>query len=242
MNSKKLFLWPAILVAAALIVAAALLFLVETTPDNVTPASGEAQSMQSPRSLAPTGGFADSDFGFDRSFSRSLPTGRTALIEGEEPMAAWEKPISDLLDSDDENEEVAVKLAALGPTLPLEGYVECIQHVVNLLDDEQYKLASDMLMNSSLHPEVREVIYSDVLDRPNEVKVPVLLGLLGSYGHPLQAEAREQLQRALGVDLGPDPAAWQGAVAAFLARSAAEEAAAEAAFDDYDGLRRKGEN
>lgn len=155
------------------------------------------------------------------------------MTDVEVAVAPWEKPISDLLDSDDENDVVAAKLAALAPTLPLEGHIESIQHMVNLLDDEHYKLASDMVMNPALLPQVREVIFSDVLDRPNSVKVPVLLALLGSYGHPLQLEAREKMQLLLGADLGSDMGAWQVAAKQYLAASAAEEAAAESAADDF---------
>ena len=147
----------------------------------------------------------------------------------EEP---WEAPINALLDSDDENDVVAARLAALAPTLPLEGQVEAIQHVVNLLDDEQYELARNMALNPGLHPDVREVVFSDVLDRPNEVKMPVLLALLGQPGHPLAGEARQNLQAYVGRDLGPNPADWAAPVQALLAREAAEEAAEET--DDED--------
>jgi len=233
MSSKKLFLWPAILVATALVVGGALLVLVKSVPEVEAPPRGAVAGTPPPRALPVDTGFVGSGLGAGTSFPRPASAGGAAAAANDETMAAWEKPISVLLDSDDENEEVAVKLAALGPTLPLEGYVECIQHMVNLLDDEQYKLATDMLMSPSLQPEVREVIFSDVLDRPNEVKVPALLALLGSFGHPLQGEAREKLQLLIGSDLGDNPVAWQVAATTFLARSAAEEQAAEAASEDF---------
>lgn len=234
MNTPKLFFWPAILVVAAVVVAAAFLTLLKSAPEEVsgTAASAPVSTASPPRAPLADRGFADADFGAGPS--RPFPHGGPLAAEDDEPVQPWEKPINDLLDSDEENDVVAAKLAALGPGLPLEGHVESIQHMVNLLDDEQYKLASDMLMNPSLYPEVREVIFSDVLDRPNEVKVPALLALLGTYGHPLQFEAREKLQLLLGTDLGNDPVAWRGSVATFLARSAAEEAAAEAASDEFE--------
>jgi len=240
MNTGKLFFWPAILVVAAVVVAAALLTLLKSAPEEVSGSAASAPvSTTSPRAPLADRGFADADFGAGPGPSRPFPPGGPLAAEDDEPVQPWEKPINDLLDSDEENDVVAAKLAALGPSLPLEGHVESIQHMVNLLDDEQYKLASDMLMSPSLHPEVREVIFSDVLDRPNEVKVPVLLALMGNFGHPLQREAREKLQLLIGRDLGDNPAGWRGPAQEFLARSAAEDAAADAAADEFERLREK---
>lgn len=146
----------------------------------------------------------------------------------EEPMQPWEAAINRLLDSDEENDKVAAELAALAPTMPLEGQVEAVQHMVNLLDDEQYALARTMLLNPGLHPDLREVIFSDTLDRPNSIKLPILLALLGTAGHPLRAEAHTNLQAVVGRDLGQGSDPWVPVVQQFLAQEAAEEAEAEA--------------
>jgi hypothetical protein len=89
-----------------------------------------------------------------------------------------------------------------------------------------------MLLNPALHPSLREVVFADALDRPNTVKLPVLLALLGSPGHPLRPEAHSNLQVLIGSDLGDNPAVWAGPVGEFLAREAEEDAAVEDALSE----------
>jgi len=186
------------------------------------------------RADSPAGGFA----GVGALTSSNFTTApfNTAQVtppaEVEEPQQPWEIAINGLLDSDDENDKVAAGLAALVPSLPLEGQVEAVQHMVNLLDDERYELARNMLLKPALHPSLREVVFADALDRPNSVKLPVLLALLGSPGHPLRAEAHSNLQVLLGSDLGDNPAVWAGPVGEFLAREAEEDAVAEDALSE----------
>ena len=142
----------------------------------------------------------------------------------EEPEQPWQKAITDLLEADDENDVVAAKLATLLPSLPIEGQTEAAQHMVNLLDDEKYSLASGLLLNASLHPEVLGVIYSDVSDRPNNLKLPILSKLALQFGHPLQSQSRELLLSVLDLDPTAHPFAWDAAIRELLTREAAEQA------------------
>jgi len=221
---NKSFFWPAVLVALAVALAAGLLFFLVAPDVPAPPAAAQDAAPREAREL-PGGGFAAVDSIRPGGTATGLSRGLAAVDEEpEEPEQPWEKAINQLLDSDDENDKVAAELAALAPTMPLEGQVEAVQHMVNLLEDEHYALARNMLINPSLHPDLREVIFSDVIDRPNSVKLPVLVGLLGIYGHPLRAEAHSNLQVLLGSDLGDDPAVWSAPVQAFLAKEAVEEA------------------
>jgi hypothetical protein len=233
MKPGRSFALPALLVFAAVALAAALLFFIGSPEPVPAPDKTVAPPVPQPAGRTP-GGFA----AFDGMPAVTGPGVRgwsgadeddTMEDEFEEP---WEAPINALLDSDDENEVVARKLATLAPTLPLEGQVEAIQHMVNLLDDEQYELARSMVLNAGLHPDVREVVFSDVLDRPNEVKMPVLLAILGQPAHPLAVDARQNLQAYVGRDLGPNPAEWAAQVQALLTQEAAEEAAEQAEDED----------
>ena len=149
-------------------------------------------------------------------------------------MQPWELSINKLLDSDDENNKVAAELAAILPTLPLEGQVEAVQHMVNLTEDDKYSVASNMLLNPGTHPDLRAVIWSDVLDRPNSVKLPVLLAVMAVPGHPLLAEAHRNLREVVGSDFGMNASAWSGPVQSLLAREADEEAQAEAEAEAQD--------
>jgi len=113
-------------------------------------------------------------------------------------------------------------MAALMPSLPIEGQIEAVQHVVNLLDDEQYPLAGRLLLDPSLHPDVREIVFADLLDRASAVRLPVLLALLGTPGHPLHNDARNHLRDTVGSDLGNNPASWNAAVQEVVAKEAAD--------------------
>jgi len=243
--APKAILWPLILVAAAFLLAAILLVFLghpgaEKSPTGNTPstaADGPVKESQDPnRKLRETGGgFADGFVEPSDAITAVWPSGPTPIAETpEEPMQPWEISISKLLDSDDENDKVAADLAALIPTMPLEGQTEAVQHMVNLLEDDKYVLASNMLLNPSLHPDLRAVILADVLDRPNSVKLPVLLAVMAVPGHPSRTEAQRSLAEALGSDFGSDPALWSAPVQSLLAREAEEEAKAEAEAESED--------
>ena len=143
------------------------------------------------------------------------------------PMQPWEEAINRILESDEENQQVATKLMALLPTLPPDGQTEAAQHMVNLTDDESYQNAAAMLLNPATPEDVAEVIYSDVLNRPNTVKLPVMVSILRTPGHRLRDETLSTLQIFLGEDLGDNPEAWNVAVQNYLAKEAQEAAAAE---------------
>lgn len=227
--------WPAVLIGLAVLLASALLVLLRYPEGGERAGEGKDLPADTARERDAGrvgdfvgGGFAD---GFapapDAGFGSLSTSEAGASEEPEEPMQPWELSINKLLDSDDENNKVAAELAAILPTLPLEGQVEAVQHMVNLTEDDKYSLASNMLLNPAIHPDLRAVIWSDVLDRPNNVKMPVLLSLMNVPGHPSRSEAHLKLQEALGRDFGGDAALWSAPVQAFLAREAEEEAKAE---------------
>jgi hypothetical protein len=130
--------------------------------------------------------------------------------------APWEATINAILEAPDDNNQVVLRLAALVPTLPPDGQVEAAQHMVNLLDDENYQTALQMLLNPGMPREVQEVIYSDILNRPNTVKLPAMTALIGAPAHGLREEALNTLQIFVGQDLGNNPLAWKSAVDEFL--------------------------
>ena len=235
----KSLLLPVGLVLAALAVALVMLFVVGA-PEGAPPAAHEGGPLsgESARSTAPlpdAGGFGSSE----RSSSRKVPPAgveaaeeATALEAGldesmDAPMQPWEAAINGILESDEENAQVAAKLQALVPTLPPDAQVEAVQHMVNLTDDESYQNAAAMLLNPATSPEVAEVIYSDVLNRPNTVKLPLMVSVLRTPGHRLRGETLSTLQIFIGEDLGDNPEAWNVAVQNYLVLEGQEAAAAE---------------
>jgi len=231
----KVFIWPAILVTAAILAAAALLLLL--SPPNREAAARapvEVDAPPTPARISPTTNFDQTPPAYSTGAPAVSQPSQPTMMPLEAPTAPWEISINRLLDSEDGNDKVAAGLAALLPTLPLEGQLEAVQHMVNLLDDEQYQLATRLLLDPALHPDLREVIFSDVVDRSNSIRLPALLTLLGTPGHPLQGEARRVLQEAVGSDFGHNPAGWQAAAQVLVDQEAAEEAEVEREDSDED--------
>jgi hypothetical protein len=229
MMSKSLLV-PTGMVLAALVVALVMLFVVGTPEEAPRPPTEDASiSAAAQRELAPLpdgGGFVGGGVSPGRPAAR--PAGDVADADFDEtmdlPMEPWEAAINEILESDVENQQVATQLMALLPTLPSDGQVEAMQHMVNLTDDENYHDATAMLLNPATSEDVAEVIYSDVLNRPNNVKLPVMVSILRTPGHRLRDETLSTLQIFLGEDLGNNAEAWNLAVQNYLTREAQEEA------------------
>jgi hypothetical protein len=235
--APKQLLLPISLVAAALAGAAALLFFTGTPEQSASRPENDVPARPS-QSAASGGGFG-SEESFTPSaseFAQPQPVEQANTSEiadsssgvvDEVPMQPWEMAINKILESDEENQQVAAKLMALVPTLPPDGQIEAAQHMVNLTDDQSYQNAAAILLNPATSQEVTEVIYSDVLNRPNTVKLPLMVSILRTPGHRMRDGAIGTLQVSLGEDLGDNPEAWNAAVQNYLAKEAQEAAAAE---------------
>jgi hypothetical protein len=233
----KSLLLPLIVVVTALVVALLILFSIRTpdVPAKAAPESSKNETVQRPAPMADGDGFgADTAFASPAAAEQALAVEQTQEQQpaeeemlAEVPMQPWEAAINRILESDEENAQVAAQLMALAPSLPPDGQVEAVQHMVNLTDDESYQNAAAMLLNPATAEDVAEVIYSDVLNRPNTVKLPVMVSILRTPGHRLRDETLSTLQIFLGEDLGDNPEAWNAAVQNYLAKEAQEAAAAE---------------
>jgi len=234
----KSFILPGVLVLAALAMATVILLGLRSPEQarDIVPSSPPVPT-RSQVQHPPGDGFGSDPEPFSSSPYLPTPAGEgneaaeTAAVEegvADQQMQPWETAINQILESDEENQQVAMRLLALAPTLPPEGQVEAVQHMVNLTDDDNYQNAAAMLLNPATSEDVAEVIYSDVLNRPNNVKLPVMVSILRAPGHRLRAETISTLQIFLGEDLGDNPEAWNSAVQNLLMREAQEEAAAAA--------------
>lgn len=104
------------------------------------------------------------------------------------------------------------RLAAALPGMPVEGQLEAAQHMVNLLGDEDYSVAANVYFNSAMPEQVRRLVFEDFMNRPNAVKLPLLVKTLRDYAHPMRVESFENLQVFIGRDEGEDPSRWELAV------------------------------
>jgi hypothetical protein len=127
----------------------------------------------------------------------------TALITN------WEDKVEQILVSEGEDRDKAKQMLALFPRLPEDGQVEVAQHLSNLVPDQDYASLSQYLLNPRLPEPVLDVFMSDVLNRPNSLKLPVLLGVAQNPDHPKAGEAKDLLALYLGDDYGSDWNTWQ---------------------------------
>ena len=120
----------------------------------------------------------------------------------------WEDKIDDIVGSDDADTNKVKQLFALFPTLPPDGQEEVVQHLSNLVDDEDYAPLGDLLKNDKLPEGVLDELLADVLNRPNNLKLPLLLDVASDADHAKHDEAKDLLELYLGDDYGSDWNQW----------------------------------
>src|SRR5712671_278101 len=87
----------------------------------------------------------------------------------------WEERLDTILGSEGEESEKAKQLLAIFSRLPEEGQVEVVQHLSNLVADQDYAPLGKLLVDASLPEDVLEQLMADILNRPNSLKLPLLL-------------------------------------------------------------------
>jgi hypothetical protein len=120
----------------------------------------------------------------------------------------WEDKIDDIVGSDDADTNKVKQLFALFPKLPPDGQEEVAQHLSNLVDDDDYGPLGELLKNAKLPEGVLDELLADVLNRPNNLKLPLLLDLASDPDHAKRDEAKDLLELYLGEDYGSDWNAW----------------------------------
>jgi hypothetical protein len=135
----------------------------------------------------------------------------------------WHNAIQIILsDSGSSTFSSAQSLAASLASMPLAGQIEATQHIVNLLADSEYSLAEKIYFSESTPRAVQQVIFEDILNRPNALKLPLLVRSVKECGHPLRKQAIENLRVQFGVDTGDDWLRWDSLVRETLSRAQAE--------------------
>ena len=116
------------------------------------------------------------------------------------PITNWEDRVDEILRNNSDMSEKAKQLLALFPRMTVEGQVETAHHISNLLDDKDYPAFAQYLTNSATADDVLDVLMSDVMNRPNSMKMPTLLAVASNPDHPKAEEARQTLQLYLEDD------------------------------------------
>ena len=135
------------------------------------------------------------------------------ITQNAEPVEkVWQGLLNTILMQDIHVNEIANNVLVILPRLPLDGQLEAAQHLVNLSADEDYSKAESVYFSAGLHPNVRRIVFEDLMNRPNAIKLPLLVRTLKEYGHPMRNEALENLQVLTGRNEGNDPARWDNVV------------------------------
>lgn len=131
----------------------------------------------------------------------------------------WEDKLDEILSSDEEDTNKVKLLFAMFPTLPADGQEDVAQHLSNLVEDEDYAPLGKLLMDARLPEPVLDVLLADLLNRPNETKLPMFLDLAKNPDHSKAGEAKELLELYLDEDYGNDWTKWESAMKKWLAEN-----------------------
>jgi len=138
----------------------------------------------------------------------------------------WEERLDALLTTETNSAATVRGLTLNFASLPPEAQEEFIAHAVNLCEDEQYSLLEGIYLNNATPAEVKDTIFNDLLNRPDEIKLPLLAKSLANPAHPMTDDSREILEMYLEVEAGSvPPEGWEAAVKKYLATQSASEPA-----------------
>jgi hypothetical protein len=127
-------------------------------------------------------------------------------------LAAWELKIDEALRTQADHSTIAKVLLQQIPYMPPEGQQAAAQHITNLISDKDYLDVIPYVQNSKIGDGFQEIIVSESLNRPNSVKLPVLLASARMPKHPMKETAISILSVLLDQNHGNDWAKWEAAV------------------------------
>jgi hypothetical protein len=124
-------------------------------------------------------------------------------------LPGWEEKVDAILTSDIADNEKAKKMLEIFPQLAPDAQEEVAHHLSNLVPDEEYAPLGNYLTNAAMPEAVLDVLLEDVFNRPNSVKLPLLLDIARNAQHPKATESRDVLELFLEEDYGNDWSKWQ---------------------------------
>jgi hypothetical protein len=156
--------------------------------------------------------------GPDSSIGPAGPPRQTPVIGAALPQFStdWEQKLDDILLADEDPNRKADRILALIPSAPPDAQVELTQHLVNMVQDDHYAGAAQLLTNAVTPSAVSTVLMNDLLNRANTLKLPMLLAVAQSNDHPLKDQAREMLELLLQQDDGTNWDQWSTSIDTWL--------------------------
>ncbi len=115
--------------------------------------------------------------------------------EEDAAVAAWETLVEDFAASSDHavTKESSAKVNKALKRLPRERRRESAQSLLNLVSDGDFGVMRDVLFDSAQPIEVIDAVFNDLLNRPDEVKIPLLEEIARDEAHANCVEARRIL-------------------------------------------------
>lgn len=131
-------------------------------------------------------------------------------------IADWEEKVDGILTDGGDSDTKAKNLLDIFPRLPEAGQLDSVQHLINLTSDEKYPQLGRYLAQGNSSAEVLGELMDDLLNRPNYIKLPMLLEIARNPQHPESADAKEVLTFYLDEDYGDNWTLWGQKLAAWL--------------------------
>lgn len=118
--------------------------------------------------------------------------------------------ISEILSNPDLDFPAAVnRLLEALPRLDATAQEEAAHHIANLSDDTQTARWAAMLVANQLPAPAADVLFNDLLNRPQEINMPLLSAIADQQTHPKNKETVEILETLYGAPpAGTTWAAW----------------------------------
>lgn len=150
---------------------------------------------------------------------QSVVTNEVAIKPEMEPEPAdLADKISDILGDDTEITNKVEALLELYPRLTTEGKQECIEHLTNLVGDEEpeYAPLAKILVSTDVPPGVATHLLGELINRPKALMMPLYLQVATNPDHPGRKEALDTLETFLDDDYSEDPTVLSNSVVKWL--------------------------
>jgi hypothetical protein len=125
----------------------------------------------------------------------------------------WESQVMQVLNTPSGPSGKARQLFALLRTLPPEALTTTTERAVEWVQNSDYQsTAGPVIVDPHTHGAVLSVLFSDLMDRPDQVSLPTLLDIARTPDHPFAPFARDNLAQALGQDFQSNWGQWSAAI------------------------------
>jgi hypothetical protein len=128
----------------------------------------------------------------------------------------WEERLEEIVGAETDDTNKVNQLFDLFPRSPEDAKPEIVQHLSNLVSDEDYLRLGELLKDPTLPDSALDILMSDALNRPNGVKLPEMLDVAKTPNHPKAEEAKDILALFLDEDYGQDWPKWHEKMTAWL--------------------------